>query len=89
MNFVLYKECLNPCHLKQLQFTFHLFHKFSTQDKGSHVFISKGNNLPTILVNVDLKRLYIWVNKGFKSTYVVHSIYIYIYDHTRRHYSAR
>ena len=48
MNFVLYKEFLNPCRLKRLQFTFHLFHKFSTQDKGSHVFISKGNNLPTI-----------------------------------------
>ena len=48
MNFVLYKECLNPCRLKRLQFTFHLFHKFSTQDKGSPVFISKGNNLPTI-----------------------------------------
>ena len=47
-NFVLYKEFLNPCRLKRLQFTFHLFHKFSTQDKGSHVFISKGNNLPTI-----------------------------------------
>ena len=48
MNFALYKEFLNPCRLKRLQFTFRLFHKFSTQDKGIHVFISKGNNLPTI-----------------------------------------
>ena len=48
MNFVLYKEFLNPCRLKRLKFTFHLFHKFSIQDKGSHAFISKGNNLATI-----------------------------------------